>query len=89
MTNTIILILILLISHFGMATFLVSVPSYGVYISPIIRFASVSSHLTDLSARNKTLNAKLLQQGYRYHKLRTVFSKLYRRHYELVSKYDT
>ena len=66
------------------------VPSYGVYISPIIRFASVSSHLSDSSARNKTLNAKLLQQGYRYHKLRTVFfSKFHRRHYELVSKYDT
>ena len=26
---------------------------------------------------------KLLQQGYRYHKLRKTFSKFYRRHYEL------
>ena len=33
-------------------------------------------------------SAKLLQQGYRYHKLRKTFSKFYRRHYELISKYN-
>ena len=26
--------------------------------------------------------------GYRYHKLRKVFSKFYRRHYELISKFN-
>ena len=36
----------------------------------------------------KILTAKLLQQGYRYHKLRKTFSKFYRRHYELVSKFS-
>ena len=36
----------------------------------------------------KVLTAKLLQQGYRYHKLRKTFSKFYRRHYELVSKFS-
>ena len=30
----------------------------------------------------------LLQQGYRYHKLGKTFSKFYRRHYELVSKFN-
>ena len=44
--------------------------SYGVYISQLIRLASVSSHVADFNARNKSLTAKLLQQGYRYHKLR-------------------
>ena len=63
--------------------------SYGVYISQLIRFARVSSHLADFNARNKSLTAKLLQQGYRYHKLRKAFSKFYRRHFELVSKYNT
>ena len=29
-----------------------------------------------------------LQQGYRYHKLRKTFSKLYRRHYELNSSFN-
>ena len=62
--------------------------SYGVYISPLIRFARVSSHVADFKARNKSLTAKLLQQGYRYHKLRKTFSKFYRRHYELVSKFN-
>ena len=40
--------------------------SYVVYISQLIRFASVSSHVVDFNARNKSLTAKLLQQGYRY-----------------------
>ena len=62
--------------------------SYGVYISQLIRFARVSSHVVDFNARNKSLTAKLLQQGYRYPKLQTTFSKFYRRHYELVSKFN-
>ena len=59
--------------------------SYGVYISQLIRFAS---HVADFNACNKSLTARLLQQGYRYHKLRKTFSKFYRRHYELVSKFN-
>ena len=55
--------------------------SYGVYISQLIRFARVSSHIADLNTRNQNLTAKLLKQGYRYHKLRKTFSKFYRRHY--------
>ena len=48
---------------------------------------NVSCHVkyTEL---NKCLTAKLLQQGYRYHKLQKTFSKFYRRHYELISKYN-
>ena len=34
------------------------------------------------------LTAKLLKQGYRYHKFRKAFSKFYRRRFELVSKYN-
>ena len=48
--------------------------SYGVYISQLIRFARVCNHVTDFNARNKSLTAKLLQQGYRHHKLRKTFS---------------
>ena len=61
-------------------------PSYGVYIFQLIRFARVCSHVDDFNTRNKCLTAKLLKQGYRYHKLRKGFSKFYRRHYELFSK---
>ena len=43
--------------------------SYWVCISQLIRFARVSSPVADFNARNKSLTAILLQQGYRYHKL--------------------
>ena len=62
--------------------------SYGVYISQLIRFARVSSHVDDFHTRNKVLTAKLLRQGYRYHKLRKAFSKFYRQHFDIVSKYN-
>ena len=63
-------------------------PSYGVYISQLIRFARVCRHVDDFNARNKWLTAKLLKQGYRYHKLRKAFSMFYRQHNEMVSKFD-
>ena len=63
-------------------------PSYGVNISQLIKFAQVCSHVDDFNTRNKCLTAKLLKQGYRYHKLRQAFSKFYRRHYELISKFN-
>ena len=62
--------------------------SYGVYITQLTRFARVSSHVTDFNTRNKLLTAKFLNQGYRYHKLRKAFSKLYRRNSDLVSKFN-
>ena len=48
-------------------------PSYGVYISQLIRFARVCSHVDDFNTRNKCFTAKL---------------KFYRRHYELISKFN-
>ena len=59
--------------------------SYGVYISQLIRFARGSSHVDDFNTRNKVLTAKLLRQGHMYYKLRKVFSKFYRRHFDIVS----
>ena len=38
--------------------------SYGVRISPLIRFARVSGHVTDFNTRNKLLTAKRLNLGY-------------------------
>ena len=61
--------------------------SYGVYISQLIRFARTSSHVADFNTCNKLLTQKLLKQGFRYHKLRKTFSKLYRRYYDLISKF--
>ena len=62
--------------------------SYGVYISQLIHFARTSSHVSDFNTRNKLLTQKLLQQGYRYHKIRKTFSKFYRRYYDLIFKFQ-
>ena len=63
-------------------------PSYGVYISQLIRFAIVCSNVYDFNNRNLFLTAKLLKQGCRYHKIRKAFSKFYHRHSELIVKYN-
>ena len=63
-------------------------PSLGVYISQLIRFARVCSNVDDFNNRNLFLTAKLLKQGYRYHKIRKAFSKFYQRHSELIVKYN-
>ena len=62
--------------------------SYGVYISQFIRFARVPSHVDGFNTRNNVLTAKLLRQGYRYQKLHKAFSKFYRRHFDIVYKYN-
>ena len=63
-------------------------PSYGVYISQLIRFARVCSNVDDFNNINLFLTAKLLKQGYRYHKIRKAFSKFYYRLSELIVKYN-
>ena len=45
-------------------------PSYGVYISQLIRFARVCSSVDDFINRNVLLTATLLKQGNGYHKIR-------------------
>ena len=60
----------------------------SVYISQLIRFARVSSHVDDFDTRNKVLTAKLLKQGYRDIKFRKAFPKFYRWYFDIVSKYN-
>ena len=47
--------------------------AYCVNISHPIRFARASSHVDCFNTRNKVLTAKLLRQGFRYHKFRKAF----------------
>ena len=63
-------------------------PSYGIYISQLIRFARVCSNVDDFNNRHLFLTVKLLQHGYRYHKIRKSFSKFYHRRSELIVKYN-
>ena len=46
------------------------------------------SNVDDFNYRNLFLTAKLLEQGYRYHNIRKVFSKFYHRHSKLIVKYN-
>ena len=48
----------------------------------------IANFVDDFNTRNLFLTAKLLKQGYRYHKIRKAFSKFYHRHSELIVKYN-
>ena len=64
-------------------------PSYGIYISHLIRFARECFDVeVDLNNKKLFLNAKLLKHRYRYHRIRKALSKLYHRHSELIVKYN-
>ena len=63
-------------------------PSYGVYISQLDRFARSCTRVLDFDSTNLQLTSKLLTQGYRYHKLRKTFGKFFRSYSELkLSKF--
>ena len=53
-------------------------PSYGVYISQLVRLARCCTSVSDFNSENLQLTSKLLTQGYRYHKLRKTFGKFFR-----------
>ena len=46
------------------------------------------SNIDDFNNRTLFLTTKLFKQGYRYHKNRKAFSKLYHRHSELIVTYN-
>ena len=62
-------------------------PSYGIYISQLVRFAKSCISVLDFHSKNLQITSKLLTQGYRYHKLRKTFGKFFRSYSELLSKF--
>ena len=62
-------------------------PSYGIYISQLVRFARCCTSVFDFHSKNLQITSKLLTQGYRYHKLRKTFGKFFRSYSELLSKF--
>ena len=62
-------------------------PSYGVYISQLVRYARVCCDVFDFNERNICITSKLLNQGFRYHKLLKTFTKFFRRYKDLVLKF--
>ena len=63
-------------------------PSYGVYISQLVRFAWRCTCVFDFHSKNLRITSKLLTQGYRYHKLRKTYGKSFGSYSELLSKFD-
>ena len=59
-----------------------------IFLSLFMFFDGVCTNVDDFNNRNLFLTAKLLKQGYRYHKIRKAFSKFYHRHSELIIKYN-
>ena len=63
-------------------------PSYGVYISQLIRCARLTMLLDDLRYRHKCLVDRLLSQGYMALRLEKSFKKFYGRYQNLIEKYQ-
>ena len=62
-------------------------PSYGIDISQLVRFARCCTSVSDLHSKNLQITSKLLMQGYRYNKLRKTFGKFFRSYSEPLSKF--
>ena len=62
-------------------------PSYGVYISQLIRYARCCSHYDDFRYRHKCLVDRLLSQGYKTLRLEKPFKKFYGRYQDRIEKY--
>ena len=58
-------------------------PSYGVYISQLVRFARCCTSVSDFHSKTIQITSKLMTQGYIYHKLRKIFGKFYGSYYDL------
>ena len=61
-------------------------PSCGIYISQLVRFARCCTSVLDFYSKNLQITSKPTQ-GYTYHKLRKTFGKVFRSYSELLSKF--
>ena len=66
-------------------------PSYGIYISQLVRFARCCTSVLDFHSKNLQITSKLLTQCCRYHKNKTSFEKTFGKFFisysELLSKF--
>ena len=63
-------------------------PTYGVYISQLIRYARACFAYEDFSKRGRLLTNKLMLQGYNESRLKSSFRKFYGRYNDLVCDYN-
>ena len=64
-------------------------PSYGIYISQLIRYARACTNVSDFHSKNIRITKKLLGQGYRFHKLVKTFWKFFKNNSELILKFGS
>ena len=57
-------------------------PSYGVYISQLVRTARCCTSVSDFHSKTLQITSKLLTQDNIYHNLRKIFGKFYGSYYE-------
>ena len=65
-----------------------SAPTYGVYVSQLIRYAGACSNYQDFMERGKVLTTRMLSQGYQTTKLVATLKKFYGRPHDLVNPYN-
>ena len=63
-------------------------PTYGVYISQLIRFAKACDTYPDFLTRHQRLVSTLMHQGFKYDLLCRKFKQFYRSHFDLISRYS-
>ena len=59
-------------------------PTYGVFVSQLIRYARVCSKYEDFLFRGSILVSKLMKKGYSSQKLQTTFRKCYGLYTDLI-----
>ena len=62
-------------------------PTYGVYISQLIRISRICDTFQSFVLRHRLLTERLIKQGFWYSKLCKYFKKFVSRHNALFSKY--
>ena len=62
-------------------------PTYGVYISQLIRISRICDTFQSFVLRHRLLTERLIKQGFCYSKLCKFFKKFVSRHNALFSKY--
>ena len=62
-------------------------PTYGVYVSQLIRISRICDNYVSFVKRHRLLTEILIKQGFWYNKLSISFKKFSRRHSMLFNKY--
>ena len=62
-------------------------PTYGVYISQLIRISRICNTFQSFVLRHRLITERLIKQGFWYSKLCKIFKKFVSRHNALFSKY--